>query len=695
MLIRALVIVAWLGWIPSALAGEARVVPSKSPVTRIAQSLGLASETQSTQDSVRVMTSVTSYPGDSIVLIEGDGSPRDPDTQRRLTDAQFEAHLNGILRGIHDRFPAETDTVHLLIYVHGGLNTFDGALEKARDLAGELRSSVGSPYYPLAVVWSSNLATGLKDQALRDRLEVTPRWSENFIGTPVFAVTTVARGVVGSFGTMTRQLRQDLRTTFPGRSRVDRYTTAVYDSLVARQQTHLLAAHGAGTGTGNVIRVSWPQDDDFGFWRRTGRFLLYLRTLPLTFGTSWVVAEPGNEAWHSMRGRSQNVFRQPREFQAHGGRELQALEADPVGSGGLSRYLEGLAQGLDLSRTRITLVGHSMGTIILNRILERWPDLPYERIIYMAAACSVRDFEQSAIPVLQSHPDLEFYNLSLDPGNEMREINFGDLPQRGSLLTWIDNFYTQPETYLDNTLGRWEVALAASRIFPDSVRDQVNLRAFGVGRVEPTRSVSRFAEYEPGAVGPQRHGDFSGYRFWDPEFYEPEIEDPTTMLPPRRTRNGSAQSWVVGRVGYGAAHLFEDRAELASLAVGFRGEGGNEIAAGYRRLRERIVERDRGDGFGPESLRLQEFGAHLDFVEGFLSSETFLGYGRADWEGARNRPGDPHATYFVVEPTSSLHLVGPVWVGGGWRWTWGADSDRFSNAGMSGWVLQARLAFQR
>ena len=44
---------------------------------------------------------------------------------------------------------------------------------------------------------------------------------------------------------------------------------------------------------------------------------------------------------------------------------------------------------------RVTLVGHSMGTIILNRVV-RDASKEFADIVYLAAACSVEDFSRYA-----------------------------------------------------------------------------------------------------------------------------------------------------------------------------------------------------------------------------------------------------------------------------------------------------------
>src|SRR5205807_7605742 len=102
----------------------------------------------------------------------------------------------------------------------------------------------------------------------------------------------------------------------------------------------------------------------------------------------------------------------------------------------------------DAGHYQITLVGHSMGAIVLNELVRRstTEGVHYDNIVYMAAACSVRDFQRSVVPYMQRHTTTNFYNLCLHPVNEVRERHAADLVPRGSLLVWIDDMYSNPYT---------------------------------------------------------------------------------------------------------------------------------------------------------------------------------------------------------------------------------------------------------
>ena len=170
----------------------------------------------------------------------------------------------------------------------------------------------------------------------------------------------------------------------------------------------------------------------------------------------------------------------------------------------------------------IYLVGHSMGTIVIDQMLretlELKLELPIKAIVYMAAAASVREVIDSVVPYLQSNVNAHFYNLMLHHVADEREPYirpFGipvDPTPRGSLLVLIDNFLSKPLSYLDRTAGRYDNFLPAVHDVPGNLWPRVHIKAFSVGDDKDTRDAN-----------PQRHGEFSErFKFWMPDCWSPE-----------------------------------------------------------------------------------------------------------------------------------------------------------------------------
>ena len=146
-----------------------------------------------------------------------------------------------------------------------------------------------------------------------------------------------------------------------------------------------------------------------------------------------------------------------------------------------------------------------------SRLLRNFPELRVRAIVYLAAACTIDDYRASVLPYLARHQETRFYNLSLHPSAEEGEWQkkYLDLPPRGSLLVWIDNFLSDPSSPLDRTLGSWDNVLQVVHVIPQALRARTSLRMFDVG-------VSR-----PGPVEPETHGGFSDprTRFWCPQVW--------------------------------------------------------------------------------------------------------------------------------------------------------------------------------
>ena len=161
----------------------------------------------------------------------------------------------------------------------------------------------------------------------------------------------------------------------------------------------------------------------------------------------------------------------------------------------------------------------------------------------MGAACSIDDFTTSALPYLQRYPETQFYNLSLHPVAEVGEINLADLPPRGSLLVWLDNFLEHPVTEQERTLG-WvgktcvpkqrDGRAADPGVFmqttnPALLKNRLHFQSFsvGFGGIDQMRKLKYQWNQDPKPVDisqtagdtPLKHGDFSDMPYWLPEFW--------------------------------------------------------------------------------------------------------------------------------------------------------------------------------
>ena len=242
---------------------------------------------------------------------------------------------------------------------------------------------------------------------------------------------------------------------------------------------------------------------------RTFRFIAFW---PFRSLGSPLVDAFGETAWISMLRRARLIFRTPEEFEEF---KLPADSDRFNGQANLSKFLRMLeaAVGKNGSSTgySITLISHSMGAIIANDIIRYFPNLPYKDIVYMAAASSISHVQETVVPLL-SRPGnkVSFYNLMLHPDADSREQTLGGIGPTGSLLEWIDDYYTDPSTMVDRRFGKWRNLFYIRTMIPKKAREHMTFKVFGF-----TRKLNN----------PMRPGDFSGTDqcYWRPEFWRTKV----------------------------------------------------------------------------------------------------------------------------------------------------------------------------
>lgn len=257
----------------------------------------------------------------------------------------------------------------------------------------------------------------------------------------------------------------------------------------------------------------------------------------------------GQTMWENMGRRTRTSIHQVDEFPISAldpgerARWLADLRDFPRGTGGFARYfhwLESCIAGgptiagsagcpLDalpgklsmapgeadpkalLADARIDMLGHSMGAIVINELLEAFPRLPYENIVFMGGAASIRDTVRALAPVLRTAPGCShFFNLSLHPMNEAREESSAGFAVSGSMLVWVDELFERPKTLLDRTIGQWRNVRMVKGVLPQDLQSLMLFKVF-----------DRDAGNPPDPSNPLYHGGFNdpGVPFWWPSFW--------------------------------------------------------------------------------------------------------------------------------------------------------------------------------
>jgi hypothetical protein len=450
--------------------------------------------------------------------------------QQELKGASNQAaYLSNIIQHIKTgtNYCQDSRTRKILIFVHGGMNEQQDSVKRADDLYESIMSDPANPYYPVFISWPSAWWRSYGEHLLRVRQGEKRKsgLADLFYIAPTYPLCLFAD--MGSAVVNAPAVWQRTYTTTDAKnftaspyespldsySRVDKVATWMNPGpKFANAFYYQLKARYNDSPTNN-IEVSLGHFN-FSKGREYNIIGMFALTFPIRLVTTPIIDAFGRESWGNMIRRTKLLIRSRYEpnasFISVDTNSLRHI-LDASGQGAVAAFFDRL-QGLvtnNPGQYEITLIGHSMGTIVLNQAIKAYPDLPYSNIIYMGAACTVSECNDAVTPYLLRHPNAHFYNLCLNPQEETRECNcellgFIDLVPRGSLLEWLDNFLAAPQTPLDRTMGKWENIIQSTQIFPPQIRGQITIKAFGNGPGDPVR-----------------HGDFSrrDMYFWRKAFW--------------------------------------------------------------------------------------------------------------------------------------------------------------------------------
>ncbi len=470
-------------------------------------------------------SSIPQVPTEHIVMVNGRGNPVDPTgnigcseepapckgshfwltAYPEVSRDRYAAYLSELFEAMKERAPVVNGKRRVLIFVHGGLNTQVGTIERAATLHGTI---LEAGYFPVFVNWQSSLFSSYLDHLLY----VRKGEDLGVLGTPLapfYLLTDLVRSVARAPVVWSFQLWNDMRSlpflTPPSQTDARRIAEDV------RTEGVIDLGEGADE-RGNLEMVL------SGF--------SWLVTLPTKLLTAPFIDAFGKSAWDIMLRRTDLLYHTDGEFStesdvakvAHQGQGYQHVQAN----GGLSifmrRFQQEILQNGGADAWDVTLVGHSMGTIVLNGLIRDFGELPtgpmpFSQIVYMAGAATIKDYEDSVFPYLTKNQAAQFYHLTLQVRAEVRDrwelIRYVDLPPRGSLLVWVDEFLSTPGTADERTLGRFTNLMVALHNTPEALRDRIHIKEFNAGA-----SVRE--------TDPQKHGDFSApFTFWKSECWQP------------------------------------------------------------------------------------------------------------------------------------------------------------------------------
>ncbi|MDH3658696.1 MAG: hypothetical protein OEU92_01500 [Alphaproteobacteria bacterium] len=473
---------------------------------------------------------------------DGDNDDGEDDDSRDISERVFSRIINAM--GDYEADPeGEPKLKKLLLYFNGGLSDPEGVRRQAER---QVPCMLSDQIFPVFMIWPTGFFASYVEQVIQVRNGRLHR-SKKYFTMPFHVIGDIGQGLVRAPINYESQARRFFNTKI----RIDEekyYVAATCDLMdqkddVTQGDCKFHNDQEIVGSNANVVfdgdRVDDERSTSLG---DVGAIITApIRLLMLPFVDSF-----GKTAWENMVRRTKTSVRRPDEYRhdlhrKEGEEFARRMIADkqdfPKGLGGFARFFSMLESCMldeepgdggrerwrceqsdvtsgareRLQQAKVTLIGHSMGTIVINEVVPHHPKLPYDNIVYMAGATSIRDTDRAITPLLERRRGrTRFFNLSLHPMNDAREQTFGGMAPSGSLLAWIDEMYDKPSTMLDRTIGQWRHLRVAKHVFSADAQKWMLFRVFNLS-----------SKPDDPTPNPLSHGDFNDdqMKFWRPSFW--------------------------------------------------------------------------------------------------------------------------------------------------------------------------------
>ena len=360
----------------------------------------------------------------------------------------------------------------VVVYVHGGLTPPSVGAWQAR---ARLQPMQDAATIPLFLEWDSALSPthtlrALPSVAVHGVLGAPGAWGRAYVAGCRAVHALLHEG---------RDVRTDARHDSPRHAQRDDASDASdasVSTITAARRCPGRAPDAVETASLALERVAATTVSDTlprlhlepqrpGALVTAGRIALAVATVVPKLVTGPFMHAAGADAYAALRGRAS------RAAAGAGGALVDSL--------GALLSAECAAVAPAPCPRRVTLVGFSMGAIVLNALLVSRPALPVQRVVHLAPAASIAETHTAVVPFLLARPDATFRIAVLHPTVEADELRALDLLPRGSLLEWIDGGWSGDASSSARTTGRWSGALAFAALAPASVRGRIAIEAFG------------------------------------------------------------------------------------------------------------------------------------------------------------------------------------------------------------------------
>jgi hypothetical protein len=489
-------------------------------------------------------------PQDHLLLLDGNGSPHDPahpvkelllfNGYAALSDDEYTAYVNKLRASVSDYVEHAGAHPRIVIFVNGGLDGMSLITDRAQKLSDRIVNDGSDAAFPIFVGWDTDALHTLGNHYFVVRRGFQEPWLAA-LTFPFVLAEDLTRGIIHlpqdvlyyNVDTFWRGRYHYRPASIRSSQAVSHDLAAVYvsgredpaqvdEDLHEEIEQRMPRAEGAertseNTDRGDVIEFRANPDDPLPDpWPLY--FVRYLIEMPIHVPQHVLIDGMGGGAWDEMDRRARVLF--------EGVEDEAAGTTKPAEKTALVVMLKALAEvqsecAKAKVALRVDLVCHSMGAIVGNRILrlasrvdpEGTGRVPkFENVVYMGAACTISDYESAVFPYLASeaHKSTHFYHLTLEERAESAESTLFGIVPFGSLLMWIDSYYSHSLTPTDRVAGRFTNLMNNYRRTPTRLRKRIHIKAFGT---DP-------ADAEHALV----HGDFSNLDFWKARVWQPDAD---------------------------------------------------------------------------------------------------------------------------------------------------------------------------
>lgn len=398
----------------------------------------------------------------------------------------------------------ERTTVKMLVFVHGGLNSFGATDRRIETTAPRIVGDRDDWHYPVFVSWPSDALSTYLEQSFSIREGRPTNAMIGVMTSPIMIASDLLRSVGNYPSTFYYQFTTEK----------DRFASIGFNKPLSRAWKEAAEKVCDNPENANGICSPIPEPKvvaNRSTFVRNNYNTTYnaVTTLPTstvryTIGSLWH-SGISQSSWDNMKRRTQNIFYPPHSFDAR--------QEQGVAGGQFFEFLLDRAQFVAANRKmdyEITLVGHSMGAIVINTALEKdalsWASSgALKRVVYMAGAASINETLEAVGPVLETatrlQQPIDFHNLTLNRVAEISEAHYWGVVPLGSLLVSIDQHHDKPVHPLERTVGSETNIHTSIDIIDQKLRSSGGKLIF--------KSFDRC----PGQL-PAKHGDFGSLAFW-------------------------------------------------------------------------------------------------------------------------------------------------------------------------------------